>query len=73
MIPLAEAHQRAGVLSVLFLISDLRDGGPRGVCRNPRGIGGGVASAAREYGLVVIALATLALAGAVARVVRASR
>ena len=73
VIPLAEAHQRAGVLSVLFLISYFAMGVPAVFAGIRVVYGGGVASAAREYGFMVIALAALALAGAVARVTRASR
>ena len=50
MIPLAEAHQRAGVLSVLFLISYFAMGVPAVFAGIRVVYGGGVASAAREYG-----------------------
>ncbi len=63
VVPLAEVHERAGVLSVLYVIAYLAMGGPA-VLGGWRAVhGGGVMTTAREYGLAVMALAALALTG----------
>lgn len=67
IVPLASAHERAGVLSVLFLISYLAMGLPA-VAAGARVVyGRGLANTAWEYGLGVIALSLLALAGVAIR------
>jgi hypothetical protein len=67
VIPLAPPHARAGVLSVLYVISYLAMGLPA-VLAGVRVVhGGGVSNAAREYGAMVMLLATAALVGVVTR------
>ncbi|WP_230194123.1 MFS transporter [Streptomyces coriariae] len=61
VVPLAEPHQRSGLLSVLYLISYLGFGLPTVVAGVIVVYGGGVASAACEYGTAVMLLALLAL------------
>jgi hypothetical protein len=61
---LASPLERAGVLSVLYVVAYLAMGLPA-VLGGVRAVyGGGVIHTAREYGLAVMALATLALVGA---------
>jgi len=63
VVPLAAASERAGVLSILYLISYLSMGLPA-VLGGVRVVhGGGLLGTAREFGLAVMALAVLALAG----------
>ena len=63
VVPRAAAHQRAGVLSVLYVIAYLAMGVPA-VFAGLRVVhGGGLLNTAREYGIAVIALATAALIG----------
>jgi len=63
VVPLAAAHQRAGVLSVLYVIAYLSMGVPA-VFAGLRVVhGGGLLATAHEYGLAVIALAAAALLG----------
>lgn len=63
----AAPHQRAGVLSVLYVIAYLAMGLPA-VLGGLRAVhGGGVLTTAREYGVAVMALAGLALIGALLR------
>lgn len=70
VVPLAAAHERAGVLSVLFLISYLAMGLPA-VAAGLRVVHGrGLASAAWEYGVAVIALSLLALISPIAALLR---
>ena len=67
VLPLAGAHERAGVLSVLWVIAYLSMGVPA-VLGGVRFVyGGGLFETAREYGLVVMALAVTAFIGSVAR------
>lgn len=67
VVPLAGAHERAGVLSVLYVIAYLSMGVPV-VFAGLRVVhGGGLFTSAREYGLAVIALAGAALLGALLR------
>lgn len=68
VIPLATPHVRAGVLSVLLVISYLAMGVPA-VFAGLRVVhGGGVSETVREYGTMVMLLAGVALAGTVRRV-----
>jgi MFS family permease len=63
VVPLAAAHQRAGVLSVLYVIAYLSMGVPA-VFAGLRVVhGGGLMNTAQEYGIAVIALAAAALLG----------
>jgi len=62
-LPLAAPHERAGVLSVVYVIAYLAMGLPA-VLGGVRVVyGGGVFTAAREYGSVVMLLAASALVG----------
>jgi len=67
VLPLAEAHQRAGLLSVLYVISYLAMGLPAVIAGTRVVYGGGLLATTREYGAVVMALAALALAGTLLR------
>lgn len=67
VLPLAAAHQRAGVLSTIYVICYLAMGLPAVVAGFVVVDGAGVLSTARGYGLVVMALAGLALVGALTR------
>jgi MFS family permease len=67
VIPLAEAHQRAGLLSVLYVVCYLAMGLPAVVAGVRVVHGGGLLATTREYGLTGIILAALALAGTLAR------
>jgi MFS family permease len=63
VLPLAEADERAGVLSVVYVVAYLAMGVPA-ILGGLRVVhGGGIMTTAREYGLAVIALAVFALAG----------
>jgi MFS family permease len=61
VVPLAEAHDRSGVLSLLFVVSYLGMGGPAVVAGFLVVDGGGLTTTAREYGIFVMVLAVLAL------------
>ncbi|MGH8891415.1 MAG: MFS transporter [Acidothermaceae bacterium] len=63
VLPLAAAHQRAGVLSILYVVSYLAMGLPAVIAGFLVVDGGGVIDTAREYGFGVLALAGIALAG----------
>jgi MFS family permease len=64
---LAEAHERAGVLSVLYVVAYLSMGVPA-ILGGIRVVhGGGLFTTAREYGFVVMALAAVALLGSLIR------
>ncbi|WP_329104802.1 MFS transporter [Micromonospora sp. NBC_01699] len=65
VIPLASPHERAGVLSVVYLVSYLAMGLPAVVAGFLVVHAGGVLTTAREYGIAVMALAALALLGLV--------
>ena len=65
VVPLAAPHERAGVLSLLYLISYLGLGVPAVVAGFLTVHGQGLLGAAREYGWAVIVLAALALLGLV--------
>ena len=67
VLPLAAASERAGVLSLLYMIAYLSMGVPV-VFAGLRVVhGGGLFTAAREYGVAVIALAGAALLGTLVR------
>ena len=67
VMPLAAPDERAGVLSIIYVVAYLAMGIPA-VFAGLRVVhGGGVMTTAREYGLCVIALAGAALVGAVRR------
>jgi hypothetical protein len=63
VVPLAEPHERAGVLSLLFVISYLGMGIPAVAAGFGATDGLGLLGAARIYGVALIILAALALAG----------
>jgi hypothetical protein len=63
VIPLAAPHERAGVLSLLYLVSYLAMGLPAVIGGFLVVDGGGLLTTAREYGAAVIALALLAALG----------
>lgn len=63
VLPLAEPHERASVLSVVYVIAYLAMGLPA-IAGGLRAVhGGGVFETAREYGLGVILFASVAFAG----------
>jgi hypothetical protein len=62
-VPLAEPHERAGVLSLLFVVSYLGMGVPAVAAGFGATDGLGLLGAARVYGIALIVLAGLALAG----------
>jgi MFS family permease len=66
VLPLSLTHERAGVLSILYVISYLAFGLPA-VLGGVRVVHAGVFTTAREYGAAVMAFAALALAGTVLR------
>jgi sugar phosphate permease len=63
VVPLAAAHERAGLVSLLYVVSYLGLGVPAVLAGFGVVHGGGLISTARYYGAAVIALATLALFG----------
>jgi predicted MFS family arabinose efflux permease len=63
VVPLAAAHERAGVVSLLYLVSYLGLGGPAVLAGFGVVDGGGLVSTTRYYGAALIALAVLALPG----------
>jgi MFS family permease len=63
VVPLAAAHERAGVVSLLYVVSYLGLGVPAVLAGFGVVHGGGLVSTARYYGAAVIALAALALFG----------
>ena len=67
VVPLASASERAGVLSILYVVSYLAMGVPAVLGGLRCTYGGGVATTAREYGVAVILLAAAALIGTVRR------
>ena len=67
VVPLAPPHERAGVLSILYVISYLAMGLPAVLAGLLVVHGGGIATTAREYGIAVMLLAATALAGLLAR------
>jgi MFS family permease len=67
VVPLAAAHQRAGVVSLLYVVSYLGLGGPAVLAGFSVVHGGGLIDTTRYYGAAVIVLAALALAGVLRR------
>jgi hypothetical protein len=65
VVPLAAPHERAGVLSTLFVVSYLALGLPAVIAGVLAVYGGGVLMAGQEYGAAIILLAALALLGMV--------
>jgi MFS family permease len=63
VLPLAQAHERAGVLSLLYVVSYLGMGLPAVIGGLLVVESGGLLVTAREYGIAVILLAAVALAG----------
>ena len=63
VLPLVAPHERAGVLSVVYVVSYLAMGLPAVVAGFLVVYDGGVLTTAREYGVAVIGLAAVALAG----------
>lgn len=63
VLPQAAPHDRAGVLSVIFVVSYVTMALPAVIAGAVIAHGGGVLPTAREFGIVVMGLATLALAG----------
>jgi predicted MFS family arabinose efflux permease len=63
VVPLAAAHERAGVLSTLWVVSYLALGLPAVGAGFLVVDGGGLLSTAREFGVAVVALAVLAIIG----------
>jgi predicted MFS family arabinose efflux permease len=63
VVPLAAAHERAGVVSLLYVVSYLGLGGPAVLAGFGVVDGGGLVSTTRYYGAALIALAILALPG----------
>jgi MFS family permease len=67
VVPLARAHERAGVLSVLYMTCYLGMGVPAVIAGVLVVHGGGLLVTAREYGIAVVVLAGAALAGLLLR------
>lgn len=67
VLPLLQPHQRAGLLSVLYVISYLAMGLPAIVAGARVVHGGGLLATTREYGVAVMALAAAALLGTLLR------
>jgi len=63
VVPLAAAHERAGLVSLLYVVSYLGLGVPAVLAGFGVVHGGGLIDTARYYGAAVIALAVLALFG----------
>jgi predicted MFS family arabinose efflux permease len=63
VVPLAAAHERAGVLSLLYVVSYLGMGVPAVAAGFLIVHGAGLLGAAREYGVALIVLAAVALLG----------
>jgi hypothetical protein len=63
VVPLAASHERAGVLSTLYVVSYLAMGLPAVLGGVLVVHGGGLLTTAREYGAAVIVLALLAMVG----------
>ncbi len=64
VVPLAAAHERAGVLSTLFVVSYLALGLPGVIAPGYVVVhGGGLLTSAREYAIAVMILAALAILG----------
>jgi MFS family permease len=65
VLPLAAPHERAGVLSTIYVVSYLALGLPAVVAGFFVAHGSGVRATAKDYGMIVIALAVAALVGLV--------
>jgi predicted MFS family arabinose efflux permease len=63
VVPLAAAHERAGVLSTLFVVSYLALGLPAVIAGYVVVHGGGLLTSTREFGVAVMILAALAIGG----------
>ncbi len=63
VVPLAAAHERSGVLSLLYVVSYLGLGVPAVAAGFRIVYGAGLVGAAREYGVALIVLAAVALVG----------
>jgi predicted MFS family arabinose efflux permease len=63
VVPLAAAHERAGVLSTLFVVSYLALGLPAVIAGYVVVYGGGLLTSTREFGVAVMILAALAIGG----------
>jgi hypothetical protein len=63
VLPLSEAHERAGVLSTMYVVAYLAMGLPAIIGGAGVVYGDGLFATAREYGFVVILLAAFALVG----------
>jgi len=67
VVPLAQPHQRAGLLAVLYVVCYLAMGLPAVVAGLRVVYGGGLLATTHEYGIAVIILAAAALAGTLVR------
>jgi hypothetical protein len=67
VVPLAAPQERAGVLSVIFVISYLAMGVPAVIAGYLVAVQGDISLTAPEFGAVVIVLAALALIGTLRR------
>jgi MFS family permease len=63
VLPFVPAHQRSGVLSLIYVVSYLALGLPAVIAGFLVVHGGGIPDTGREYGVAVMVLAALALAG----------
>ena len=70
VLPLAAAHERAGVLSTLFVVSYLGWASPRVIAGYLVVHGGGLLASTREYAVAVMILAALAILGLARRPAR---
>jgi MFS family permease len=71
VVPLAEPHQRSGLLSILYVVSYFSMGLPAVIAGFLVVHEGGLLDTAREYGVAVMVLSALALLGLARRPVRA--
>jgi predicted MFS family arabinose efflux permease len=67
VVPFVAPHERAGVLSVTFVVSYLAMGAPAVLAGFLISQGGSIVATAQEFGGVVMVLATAALMGTIAR------
>jgi len=70
VVPLAAPHERAGVLSVIFVVSYLAMGVPAVIAGYLVARQGDLFVTAREFGAVIMVLAALALVGTLRRAFR---
>jgi MFS family permease len=73
VVPRAAAHERAGVLSLIFIVSYLGLGLPAVAAGYRIVHGGGLIGTARDYGAILILLALLAVGGLLRTRARATR